>query len=274
MAAGEREPPRCVYRWRGKDQHLLIFITILERGCLRVDFIKKNLIMKLFESNFVYLNTASLCALKIRIIALTRLTWVWAKKIIQSGITTVVLTATNSSHSRMRSPFALRLCCSHGEVESILYPREQGLALWRTLTSRYGGVMLSKFWNLGLEKLCSFHFCPPGMPCHEEAWDERSWGDRGPAVSAIPAEPSPQHTHGWMLLHEWAQAKKQQKNHIAKRIMKNNKTINHCLKPLSLEVICHIAVDNHACLVICNRYNHIRLRGNLLIQQVSELWLN
>lgn len=42
MVAGEREPPRCVYMCRGKDKHLLIFITILEKGCLRVNFIKKS----------------------------------------------------------------------------------------------------------------------------------------------------------------------------------------------------------------------------------------
>ena len=44
-----------------------------------------------------------------------------------------------------------------------------------------------------------------------------------------------------------------------------------CFKALSFEEVCYTAIDNHICLIICNYYNHIKLRGNLLIQEVSKL---
>lgn len=48
---------------------------------------------------------------------------------------------------------------------------------------------------------------------------------RGPAVSAIPAEPSLQHTHQLNVVQEWAQAKQQ--NNTDNRIMKNNKPVSY-----------------------------------------------
>lgn len=167
---------------------------------------------------------ASRYVLKIRITSLTNIGLSY--EIIYSGITTIVLMAASWSHSRMHSPLQCNLAPHSEEQNLFSIPGDMGWPcdlLWLVV---YGAVMLYKFWNLGLKKLCSFHLCPLGMSCHEEAWGERSWRGKGPVVSAIRAEPSPQHTH-WLNVALWMNRGKSSRrtNHTVNRIMNNNKPL-------------------------------------------------